>query len=266
MSLKQTSDVLEAVERATALIGRPEALLGTADVQVALAEAREALRIRGMRPEAARRFLDTAHVTRTLQELGLTVAPAGEIEGQQCSLEVMSIGGVPAWFAATRRNANGAARMIVLPREIDDPAGADVRQKGFAALRTLGMDTGLSTITWTRRADGSVVISGVAPNPPDADVVTLMGLAHKADMYRAWANGVVNGLFAPIPRPFASGALFFPAGNGNADISARLERMRREMGDILVEARGEAGRTSIFVRHAKTSAVEHALGELAAAI
>jgi hypothetical protein len=128
------------------------------------------------------------------------------------------------------------------------------------------MDTGLSTITWTRRADGSVVISGVAPNPPDADVVTLMGLAHKADMYRAWANGVVNGLFAPIPRPFASGALFFPAGNGNADISARLERMRREMGDILVEARGEAGRTSIFVRHAKTSAVEHALGELAAAI
>jgi hypothetical protein len=93
-----------------------------------------------------------------------------------------------------------------------------------------------------------------------------MGLAHKADMYRAWANGVVNGLFAPIPRPFASGALFFPAGNGNADISARLERMRREMGDILVEARGEAGRTSIFVRHAKTSAVEHALGELAAAI
>ena len=138
MSLKQTSDVLEAVERATALIGRPDALLGRADVQVALAEAREALRIRGMRPQAARRFLDTAHVTRTLQELGLTVAPAGEIEGQQCSVEVMSIGGVPAWFAATRRNANGAARMIVLPREIDDPAGADVRRKGFAALRTLG--------------------------------------------------------------------------------------------------------------------------------
>jgi len=138
MSLKQTSDVLEAVERATDLIGRPDALLGRADVQVALAEAREALRIRGMRPQAVRRFLDTAHVTRTLQELGLTVAPAGEIEGQQCSVEVMSIGGVPAWFAATRRNANGAARMIVLPREIDDPAGADVRRKGFAALRTLG--------------------------------------------------------------------------------------------------------------------------------
>jgi hypothetical protein len=255
MSLKQTSDVLEAVERATALIGRLDALLGTADVQVALAEAREALRIRGMRPQAARRFLDTAHVTRTLQELGLTVAPAREIEGQQCSLEVMSIGGVPAWFAATRRNANGAARMIVLPREIDDPAGADVRQKGFAALRTLETDTGLSTITWTRRADGSVVISGVAPNPPDADVVTLMGLAHKADMYRAWANGVVNGLFAPIPRPFASGALVFPAGNGNADISARLERMRREMGDILVEPAGrpDGSRSSCGTRRRQPS-------------
>jgi hypothetical protein len=244
-------------------------LLGTPDVQVALAEIREALGIRGMRTQTARRFVNPAHMTRTLEELGLTVAPGGEVGGQQCSLEVMSIGGIPAWFAATRRDGgmNGAARMIVLPREIDDPADADVRQMGFAALRALGMDTGLSTITWTRRADGSAVICGVAPNPPDADIVALMGMAHKADMYRAWANGVVNGLFAPIPRPFASGAVFFTRGNGA--VTDRVERMAREEGDMIVtmrEDREGTGEISIFVRHAETSAVERALGELAASV
>jgi len=208
---------------------------------------------------------------RTLEELGLTVASASEVEGQQCSLEVMSIGGVPAWFAAMRRSggADGAARSIILPREIDDPADADVRQMGFAALRTLGIDTGLSTITWTRRADGRAVISGVAPNPPDADIVTLMGLAHKADMYRAWANGVVNGLFAPIPRPFAAGAVFLSCDNGNAALTDGLASLRRDMGDMIVEprdCRGNSAETSIFVRHAQTSVVEQALAELTAAI
>ncbi|MEA2839991.1 MAG: hypothetical protein QOF41_1321 [Methylobacteriaceae bacterium] len=271
MPLRDTQDMSEAVNRAIAAIGRPDALLGTPDVQVALAEIREALGIRGMRAQAARRFVDGAHVTRTLEGLGLTVAPAGRIEGQQCSLEVMSIGGVPAWFAATRRDGseNGAARSIVLPREIDDPADADMRQMGFAALRALGMDTGLSTITWTRRADGRAVISGIAPNPPDAAIVTLMGIAHKADMYRAWANGVVNGLFAPIPRPFASGAVFLSHRNGHAAGAGRLERMRHDMGDMIVEVRDagdESEDISIFVRHAQTSAVEQALAELAAAV
>jgi hypothetical protein len=139
---------------------------------------------------------------------------------------------------------------------------------GFAALRALGMDTGLSTMTWTRRADGTAVISRLAPHPPNAEIVTLMGMAHKADMYRAWANGVVNGLFAPIPRPFASGAVFLSAGNGHQTVRERLEQLRNDIGDLIVEvreARDYGMETAIFVRHAETSAVEQALADLAAA-
>jgi hypothetical protein len=88
-------------------------------------------------------------------------------------------------------------------------------------------------------------------------------------MYRAWANGVVNGLFAPIPRPFASGAVFLSRGNGHAAGAGRLERMRRDMGDLIVEVRDagdDTGEISIFLRHAQTSAVEQALAELSTAM
>jgi hypothetical protein len=158
-------------------------------------------------------------------------------DGPALAFQVMSIGGVPAWYSAVRTGES-----VILPREVDDPADATVRRMGFAALRALEMGSGIAEMKWFRRHDGSPVIAEVSARPPESHIMSLMGLAHGADMFRAWANAVVHGIFAPIPRLFAAGA---------ARASADLETIRREPG-VAVESFGGF----VLVRHAETRVVE----------
>jgi hypothetical protein len=147
---------------------------------------------------------------------------------------------------------------------------------GFAALRALGMRTGMSSMTWFRKPDGSAAIADVVPRPPSAEVVSLMSHAHGADMNRAWANAVVNGMFTPIPRLYAAGAaLVRTTGSGSRVVAVEgLDKARRELGNLIVEerlpmvgaawTRGQA--RWIVVRHAETSAVESALERLTGSV
>lgn len=204
------------------------------------------------------------------------------IHGVECSLEVMCIGGVPAWASATRRShplleVRGDAGLqwsITLPRDVDDPADPVVRQMGFAALRALGMDDGIATVEWFRRPDGSALISRVSSRPPDKHTFSLMGLSHGADMYRAWANTVVNGVFGPIPRAFASGVAFV-RGQGEGDVVASVEgweALREQLGDLVADAfmptpgqkRGMTpeGEGYVLVKHEETARVDEALARI----
>jgi hypothetical protein len=201
------------------------------------------------------------------------------VEGRQCTLEVVTIGGIPAWFSATRAESQllsaGLALTITLPREQDDPADPLLRRMGFAALKALGMDTGISSMSWLRRPDGTPIISNVTAHPPVGHIVALMGLAHGADMYRAWGNAVVNGLFAPIPRLYAAGAGYFRAQSDGSTISAvhGLDEIVQELGDIVVQVQApQVGQASsnalggdgfILVRHAETAVVDDALKRIA---
>jgi hypothetical protein len=222
--------------------------------------------------------VDTEEALRTLLE---RLQPTEErpliceelIAGRECTLEVVSIGGVPAWFSATRFAPAlldvTHALTITLPREADDPADPLLRRMGFAALKALGMDTGFSSMRWFRRPDGSPIIAHVSPNPPAWPVLSLMGLAHDVDMHRVWANTVVNGLFAPIPRLYAAGAVSFPE-------MRNVEDSVRELGDIVAEVhppqaagskphvRGSDG--FVLVRHPETAVVEKALEHIAGAV
>src|SRR5207302_1017296 len=121
----------------------------------------------------------------------------------------------------------------------------------------LGIETGLASINWFRRLDDNPVISHVTPNPPVGHIVSLMGLAHGADMYRAWGNAIVNGLFAPIPRLYAAGAVYFGAISEGSTVSAmpRLDGIVAELGDGFV-----------LVRHAETAVVDDALTRIVEAV
>ena len=205
------------------------------------------------------------------------------IEGRECTLEVISVGGVPAWFSATRfgaeflvalRNPRTALTMT-LPREQDDPADPLVRRMGFAALKALGMDTGISSMRWFRRVDGTAVVTDVIASPPVEPIVSLMTLAHGTDMYRVWGNTVVNGLFAPIPRLYAAGAAMFRTQGEGTIVSAvhGLAEILHELGDLVVEVQepqiGQpwsdpltSGRF-VLVRHEETAVVDKALRRIA---
>lgn len=201
------------------------------------------------------------------------------VEGQECTFEVFSAGGVPAWFSATRfsprpfenaRNRRTALR-ITLPREQDDPADLLVRRMGFAAIRALRMDTGISSMRWIRRPDGTPIIMGVIAGPPPAPIISLMTISHGVDMYRVWGKAAVDDLFTPDPRIYAAGAAVFGAHGEGTTVSAvhGLREVEHELGDMIVEMQaprvGDPWSNSLvrdgfmLLRHTDTSAVDEAL-------
>jgi hypothetical protein len=192
------------------------------------------------------------------------------IKGRECTLEVITIAGVPAWFSATRFEPEhldvlldpGTPLTISLPREQDDPADPLLRRMGFAALKALGIHTGMSSMRWHRRVDGTPIIANVTASPPPPAIMSLMALAHGANMYRMWGNTVVNGLFAPIPRQYAAGAVYFRGLGQRQMVSAvhGLDAVLCELGDIVVE---EHLPEFVMVRHGETAVVDDALRRIA---
>jgi hypothetical protein len=205
------------------------------------------------------------------------------IKGRECTFEVISIAGVPAWFSATRFDtelldlitSRARTLTITLPREQDDPADPMLRRMGFAALKALGMHTGITSTRWYRRPDGSPVIANVSASPPTGNIVSLMALAHGAEMYRVWGNVMVNGVFAPIPRPYSAGVCYFGGAGGGSTptVVQGLDTVARELGDILVHVEAPAVvRESVrapgvdgfaLVRHTETRVVDAALKRIA---
>jgi len=141
---------------------------------------------------------------------------------------------------------------------------------GFAGLKALGMDTGMSTIRWHRRQNGTPIIANIAASPPIGPVVSLMELAYGADMYRVWGNAVVNEVFTPIPRLNAAGGVFFKVEDSMAQAAAsHIDEIARMLGDLAVRvkapvsgsgtSKGLADDSFILVRHAETAVVDEAL-------
>lgn len=216
----------------------------------------------------------------------LTVRPADNrpavieefITGDEYSFEVLSLQGKPLWHSLTRYLPNPLDVVrnpwiqwcVLLPREIDDPRFDDVRTAGYAALQALGMDTGMSHMEWFRRPDGRLAISEIAARPPGAQIVSLNGLAHDFDLYKAWALLMTHGQFSPPARKYAAGAAFF-RGQGRGRIKAihGLEQAQRELGHLVVETKlpqlGARPSTSYegdgyaLLRHPETRVVEQAL-------
>ncbi|MGH9127094.1 MAG: hypothetical protein ACRDZ8_20580 [Acidimicrobiales bacterium] len=281
----QREHVENAIRDLTAAHGEIDVVVGTAaELDVMLGEIRDHEGLRGLSAKTTQQFVDQATVLRLLGEGGLPVG--GEVAGSavpqgavSCTLDVMSIAGIPAWSSATRTAdhalADGLdARTITLPREENDPADAPVRLMGLAALRLLKMRSGLSQMTWLRRPDGNAVITGLNVRVPAPEFMALMSQAHGADMYRAWANAAVRGLFAPIPRLFAAGVAFPQLlGGGAAGLVLGvpgLEQVQAALGEVIVETvlpvtgtpAGRIGNPYIVVRHPETAVVDDALRRL----
>lgn len=200
------------------------------------------------------------------------------ITGDEYSFEVLSLAGQPLWHSLTRYLPNPLDVVrnpwiqwcVLLPREVDDPRYDDVRKAGFAALKALGMDTGMSHMEWFRRPDGRLAISEIAARPPGAQIVTLNSLACDFDLYRAWALLMCHGQFTPPQRKYAAGAAFF-RGQGRGRIKAvhGLDQAQRELGHVVVDLKvphlgarpssSYEGDGYAILRHPETKVVEQAL-------
>jgi hypothetical protein len=279
----QQDQIEGAIGKLTAAHGDADLLLGTApELEMVLGEVRDALRIPGPSAEAVRRFTDPTAMLDALRAAGLPVAADVDepsVAALTCTFEVMSINGVPAWWSATRRSVAtpGASRTVTLPREDGDPADPAVRQMGLAALRALGMASGLSEITWLRYPSGLAAIVDVQARPPAPEIMALLSQAHGADMYKAWANAAVRGLFAPIPRLEAAGYAAVAVDGTGETVQAvhGWDKLAAELGDLVVEASLPVVAAKapvadvephVVLRHADTKVVDEALERVATGV
>ncbi len=162
---------------------------------------------------------------------------------------------------------------VVLPRDLGGAEFADIRRLGPRALSVLGMWTGMSHLEWFRRPDGSLAIGEVAARPPGAQFTTLMGLVTDADLYRAFAQLMIDETFTPLERRYAAGAAYLRGQGGGEGAVVRgvrgLEEACADLGELLVQVRapvvGKAASTSyegdgfVLVRHPDTTLVEKAV-------
>jgi hypothetical protein len=159
---------------------------------------------------------------------------------------------------------------VLIPREVHLPRYEPIRAVAQSALNALGIGTGLSHMEWFLRPDGSAAISEVGARPPGAQFTTLMSWAHDMDLYRAWAELMIDNRFDPPERKYAAGAAYLRGmGHGQVAQVVGLKEIAHDLGQFVVEAKiPQAGQSPsgtyegdgyIIVRHPETQMVENML-------
>ncbi|HEY0193775.1 MAG TPA: ATP-grasp domain-containing protein [Kofleriaceae bacterium] len=167
--------------------------------------------------------------------------------GQEYSFETITIGGEVRFSSLSRYYPTPLEVMetpwmqwaVVLPQHITGPDFADAHELGVRTVSALGLDTGFTHMEWFRRTDGSLAIGEIAARPPGANIVRMTGLAHDADMYRAWARAVVDDAFdGPWERKYAVGCAFLRGvGRGRVLRVNGVDRAQQLVGRHVAEAR-----------------------------
>src|SRR5579863_436934 len=167
--------------------------------------------------------------------------------------------------------------VVRLPRDISGPEYDGIKGVAPAALRALGLHTGLTHMEWFRRPDGSVAVSEVGARPPGAQITSMLCYAHDFDLYTAWARLMVEGTFDPPERRWSAGTVYL-RGQGAGQVRAvhGLDRLSPEVSALVVDSRmprpGQPSSGSyegdgfITVRHPDTDVVAAALRELVTTI
>jgi hypothetical protein len=163
--------------------------------------------------------------------------------------------------------------MVLMPREIEGREYDGIRAVAPTALRALGLQSGFTHLEWFRRPDGSVAVSEVAARPPGAQITSMLCYAHDFDLYRAWAQLMVHGSFAPPERRWSAGTVFLRGqGTGHVRAVHGLDGLPPEVSSLVVDSRlPEPGQLSsgsyegdgyIIVRHPDTAVVTDAMRRL----
>ncbi len=163
--------------------------------------------------------------------------------------------------------------VVLLPRDIGGPEYDGIRTAAPAALRALGLESGLTHMEWFRRPDGTVAVSEVGARPPGAQITSMLCYAHDFDLYRGWARLMTDGSFDPPQRRWAAGTAYLRGqGAGHVQAVHGLDRLPPEVSSLVVESRlprpGQPSSGSyegdgyVIVRHPDTGAVTDALRQL----
>jgi biotin carboxylase len=203
------------------------------------------------------------------------------VTGEEHSFDSVCLDGAVVWYSISHYAPSPLEVLrepwiqwcVLIPREVERPAYAKIRDAATRALPALGMRDGLSHMEWFLRPDGRVAISEVGARPPGAQFTKLISYAHDFDLYAAWARLAVFDEFEPQPRPYAAGAAYLRGqGRGQVREVTGLEEAFADLGSLVVEYRPpEIGQSAsgsyegegyVLLRHPETAVIEEALGRI----
>jgi hypothetical protein len=123
--------------------------------------------------------------------------------------------------------------MTVALRELDEPDLQGGRTMGRQVLSALGFRSGFTHMEWYRKADGEVVFGEIGARPPGGRTVDVMNYVTNADLFRGWAEAVVNGRISqPLERQFNAASIFKRArGSGRITHIDGLDQLMVELGE-----------------------------------
>jgi biotin carboxylase len=207
------------------------------------------------------------------------------VSGTEHSFDSIFVNGEPVWHSISRYmpsplevlENNWIQWCVLLPRDISGAEYDPIREAGFAAIKALGLQTGLSHMEWFRMANGSIAISEVGARPPGAQISSLLSYAHDVDFYTAWPRLMALGEFEPPERQYAAGAAYIRGqGRGRVRSIAGVDEVQRRFASIVVEAKlpregqppsdSYEGDGYVIVRHPETDVVQEALQDIVSTI
>lgn len=239
----------------------------------------------GMGAKATFRVGSEEELLRAVQGIAPPVLAEEFLRGREFSMETITVGGVPKTSSFSQYLPSCLEVVetpwiqwtCLLPRELDEPCYEKARKMGFAAIKALGLDDGMTHMEWFERADGSLAIGEIAQRPPGANISLMTGIAHGIDPYRAWARAVVDGeLDAPWERKRAVGCAFLRGmGSGRVAQVRGIDQAQdalRSLGAHVAEVKlpelgapksdGYEGDGFVVVHHERTDVVRAALKKI----
>ncbi len=216
---------------------------------------------------------DAAGLALALRQVPRPLIIESFLTGEEHSLETWWLDGRPVFSSVSRYRptplqvaSNPHLQWVVhLPR--DERPFADAQRTVLRAVSALGMDAGIAHTEWFRRPTGEVAIGEIAARPPGARFMDLHVHAHDADLYRAWARLVVDGVWeGPYERRWSVAGVYLRGpGQGRVAAVEGLEEAQERMGALVAEAvlpqpgrpraRGYEGDGFVIVKHAEDAVV-----------
>jgi len=203
------------------------------------------------------------------------------VSGVEHSFDSVMVHGRPKWYSISRYLPGPLEVLenpwiqwcVFLPREVDGPEFAPIRDAAFRGLSALGLETGLSHMEWFKLRQGRIAISEVGARPPGAQITTLLSFAHDHDFYRAWPRLMIFDEFDAPPRRYAVGAAYFRGqGKGRVRAIHGLDEAQARYGHLVVESElpraGQSPSDSyegdgyVIIRHPESKVMESALQDI----
>jgi hypothetical protein len=231
-------------------------------------------------PDSLRVWLDSAPPT-----AATPVVIEQFLVGTEGSFDAVAVDGEVVWYSISEYRPSPLDVLrnpwiqwtVLMPRHIGGPEYDGIATAGPAALRALGLRTGLAHVEWFRLRDGTVAISEAGARPPGAQITTMLGHAHDVDMYRLWAALMTTAEFDAPERRWSVGTAYL-RGRGTGTITGvrGLDELQRRLGHLVVESQLPRigaptsdiyeGDGHVIVRAPETDTVAAALRELVTGI